>query len=362
MDEYNPQFEEQKTDAANENINSPTFEQPGVSAIPHSYVTFIPYGFTPKTYEEKNGIRKRALAIGLSLIITLAVSSVWSIVYLFIMGKLGFTSEKAMEIVQNPAIMQVLQVCLSILMFTVPFIIMFRANGMRISDLVPLEKPRRGNRAAMYFIGVAFCAFANIATSMASQFFQFFGIEYNVDFGETPKGFFGFLLCLFATVVVPALVEEFAFRGLILGLLRKYGDGFAVLVSSFLFGFMHGNFEQMPFAFLVGIALGFIAVKTNSLLLAMAVHATNNFVSVIFDFMPSSIPQTAQNIIYSVFLFICLTLGILALALSENSGEMFKFRKTEVESVPKQRFKWFFTSPVIIIFIVICIAESLVYF
>ena len=362
MDEYNPQFEEQKTDTANENINPPTFEQPGVSAIPHSYVTFIPYGFTPKTYEEKNGIRKRALAIGLSLIITLAVSSAWSIVYLFIMGKLGFTSETAMEIIKNPAVMQVLQVCLSILMFTVPFIIMFRANGMRISNLVSLKKPQRGNRVAMYFIGVAFCAFANIATSMASQFFQFFGIEYNVDFGESPKGFFGFLLCLFATVVTPALVEEFAFRGLVLGSLRKYGDGFAVLVSSILFGLTHGNFEQIPFAFLVGLALGFIAVKTNSLLLAMAVHATNNFVSVIFDFMPSSISQAAQNIMYLIFQLFCLLLGILALALSEDSGEMFKFQKTEVESVPKQRFKWFFTTPVIIIFIIICIVEAFVYF
>mgnify|MGYP000138049116 CR=1 FL=1 len=58
MDDYNPQLEEQKTNAANENINPPTFEQPGVSAIPHSYVTFIPYGFTPKTYEERKGIRK----------------------------------------------------------------------------------------------------------------------------------------------------------------------------------------------------------------------------------------------------------------------------------------------------------------
>ena len=54
MDEYNPQFEEQKTDAAN--TNPPTFEQPGVTGNSQiNYVTFIPYGFTPKTYEEKNG-------------------------------------------------------------------------------------------------------------------------------------------------------------------------------------------------------------------------------------------------------------------------------------------------------------------
>ena len=362
MDEYNPQFEEQKTDAVNENTNPPAFEQPGVSAVPHSYVTFIPYGFTPKTYEERNRIKKSALAIGASLITTMAVLIFWSVDYLLIMKKLGFTSENALEIINNPAVMQVLQIVLSMLMFTVPFIAIFKANGAKISDLVPLEKPQRGNRLAMYFIGVAFCAFANIATSAASQFFSSFGIDYNVSSGETPKGFFGFLLCFLSTAVVPALVEEFAMRGLVLGTLRLYGDGFAVLVSSILFGLMHGNFEQMPFAFLVGLALGFIVVKTNSLLLAMAVHATNNFVSVIFDFMTSGISQTAQNIIYSVFLFICLTLGILALALSENSKELFKFEKSSCESEFKQRFKWFFTSPVIIIFIVICIAESLIYF
>lgn len=361
MDEYNPQFNTQKNDTAGS--NPPVYEQPGVTGNSQiNYVTFIPYGFTPKTYEEKNGIKKKAMSVGLSLIITMGITFVWSIVYVFIMSKLGFTSEKSMEIIREPAIMQVLQVILSILMFTVPFIVIFKAGGMRISDLVPIKKPEKGMRLSMYFIGVAFCAFANIATSAASQFFSFFGIDYNVNSGETPKGFFGFLLCFLSTVAVPALVEEFAFRGLVLGSLRRYGDGFAVIVSSILFGFMHGNFEQMPFAFLVGLALGFIVVKTNSLLLAMAVHATNNFVSVIFDFMPGSIPQTAQNIIYSVFLFICLTLGILALALSENSKELFKFEKSNCESELKQRFKWFFTSPVIIIFIVICIAESLVYF
>lgn len=361
MDEFDPQFNTQKNDTAGS--NPPVYEQPGVTGNSQiNYVTFIPYGFTIKTYEEKNGIRKRSLAIGTSLIITMAVLIFWSVAYIFIMGKLGFTSEKAMEIIKNPAVMQVLQVCLSILMFTVPFIIMFRTNGMRISDLVSLKKPQRGNRVAMYFIGVAFCAFANIATSMASQFFQFFGIEYNVDFGETPKGFFGFLLCLLSTVITPALIEEFAFRGIVLGSLKKYGESFAVLVSSILFGLMHGNFEQIPFAFLVGLVLGLITVKTDSILIACAVHGTNNLVSVIFDFIPSGISQTAQNIMYLIFLLICLTLGILALALSEKSNEMFKLKKDSCESKLKERFKWFFTSPVIIIFIVICIFESLAYF
>lgn len=361
MDEFDPQFNTQKNDTAGS--NSPVYEQPGVTGNSQiNYVTFIPYGFTPKTYEEKNGIKKKAMSVGLSLIITMGITFVWSIVYVFIMSKLGFTSEKSMEIIREPAIMQVLQVILSILMFTVPFIVIFKAGGMRISDLVPIKKPEKGMRLSMYFIGVAFCAFANMATSAASRFFSFFGIEYNVDFGETPKGFFGFLLCLLSTVITPALIEEFAFRGIVLGSLKKYGEGFAVLVSSILFGLMHGNFEQIPFAFLVGLVLGLITVKTDSILIACAVHGTNNLVSVIFDFIPSGISQAAQNIMYLIFLLICLTLGILALSLSEKSNEMFKLKKDSCESKLKERFKWFFTSPAIIIFIVICIFESLAYF
>ena len=322
MDEFYPQFNTQKNDT--EGSNPPVYEQPGVTGNSQiNYVTFIPYGFTPKTYEEKNGIKKKAMSVGLSLIITMGITFVWSIV---------------------------------------PFIVIFKAGGMRISDLAPIKKPEKGMRLSMYFIGVAFCAFANMATSAASRFFSFFGIEYNVDFGETPKGFFGFLLCLLSTVITPALIEEFAFRGIVLGSLKKYGEGFAVLVSSILFGLMHGNFEQIPFAFLVGLVLGLITVKTDSILIACAVHGTNNLVSVIFDFIPSGISQAAQNIMYLIFLLICLTLGILALSLSEKSNEMFKLKKDSCESKLKERFKWFFTSPVIIIFIVICIFESLAYF
>ena len=50
----------------NSNFNTETpekesvgYEEPGVINAPQSrYVTYIPYGFTPKTFEEKNGIKK----------------------------------------------------------------------------------------------------------------------------------------------------------------------------------------------------------------------------------------------------------------------------------------------------------------
>ena len=320
----------------------------------------MPYGFTPKTFEEKKDIRKAALITGLSVLILMGVSFFWATAYFFVMGRLGIDYNRALEIVSDPAVMQVVQIIISTLMFSVPFIIVFKANRISISETVPLGKPKKGNRLAMFFIGLSLCAFANIANSYAGYFFSGFGINYNVDYGENPSGIFGFLLSFLATAVVPAFMEEFACRGLIMGILRKYGDGFAVLMTAAVFGFMHGNFDQMPFAFMVGLALGYIVVQTNSLWIAVAVHAANNFVSVAFTYLLSPLSADIQNLIYSLYLMAALGIGIAAAAVSGK--KILSFSPETTESSFSKKCRWFISSPVIIIFAVVCVLQSLLYF
>ena len=354
--------------AAQENQNNPqtpfagnsTYNNVQTSFAAQKYVSYLPYGFTPKTFEEKKGIRKAALITGLSVLILMGVSFFWATAYFFVMGRLGIDYNRALEIVSDPAVMQVVQIIISTLMFSGPFIIVFKANRISISETVPLGKPKKGNRLAMFFIGLSLCAFANIANSYAGYFFSSFGINYNVDYGENPSGIFGFLLSFLATAVVPAFMEEFACRGLIMGILRKYGDGFAVLMTAAVFGLMHGNFDQMPFAFMVGLALGYIVVQTNSLWIAVAVHAANNFVSVAFTYLLSPLSADIQNLIYSLYLMAALGIGIAAAAVSGK--KILSFSPETTESSFSKKCKWFISSPVIIIFAVVCVLQSLLYF
>ena len=354
--------------AAQENQNNPqtpfagnsTYNNVQTSFASQKYVSFLPYGFTPKTFEEKKGIRKAALITGLSVLILMGVSFFWATAYFFVMGRLGIDYNRALEIVSDPAVMQVVQIIISTLMFSVPFIIVFKANRISISETVPLGKPKKGNRLAMFFIGLSLCAFANIANTYAGYFFSGFGINYNVDYGDNPTGIFGFLLSFLATAVVPAFMEEFACRGLIMGILRKYGDGFAVLMTAAVFGLMHGNFDQMPFAFMVGLALGYIVVQTNSLWIAVAVHAANNFVSVAFTYLLSPLSADIQNLIYSLYLMAALGIGIAAAAVSGK--KILSFSPETTESSFSKKCRWFISSPVIIIFAVVCVLQSLLYF
>jgi len=90
-----------------------------------------------------------------------------------------------------------------------------------------------------------------------------------------PNMFCAVVLALRMVVCAP-LFEEFFTRGIILNALKPYGEGFAIMISGFMFGLMHGNLQQFAYAFVIGIALGYIAVQTDSILPTTILHALFN--------------------------------------------------------------------------------------
>ncbi len=343
-------------DINNDEKQAPQAEQ---TAPPYN-----PYQFIAEEYRKKREIRSLGLVIGIPAIFLSVIGFLWSIGYLFLTTKvMGMTTDDAVMLAENPAVQQILQIILSCFMFLIPFTIAAKCAGVRIDQLVQLGKAKKGTFLPFLLFGIGFCSFSNIAISYADQIFEGFGIDYEVDFGDNPEGLFGFLLSFIATAIVPALVEEFACRGIVLGLLKKYGEGFAIVTSSIVFGVMHGNFEQIPFAILVGLILGYIYVKTGSIWTSVAVHAVNNAVSVIFNYLENIISIDMQNLLYIVYLIITLIVSIIGILLFAKGGdENYMLKKQEDDISQKVKYKSFFTSWAIILFIVINLIEALSYF
>lgn len=82
--------------------------------------------------------------------------------------------------------------------------------------------------------------------------------------------------------LTPAICEELAFRGFILSGLRRIGHKWtAIVLTAAFFGAVHVVLQQSIAAFVVGVVLGYIAVKTGSLFPAIAYHFTHNSLSVL---------------------------------------------------------------------------------
>lgn len=87
------------------------------------------------------------------------------------------------------------------------------------------------------------------------------------------------ILLVFA--VAPAIMEELAFRGFMLSGFESFRNKWtAVIATSLLFGLAHGVLQQSIITFFVGMILGWIAIRTKSLLPCVLYHATHNGLTV----------------------------------------------------------------------------------
>ncbi|MEX2026115.1 MAG: CPBP family intramembrane glutamic endopeptidase, partial [Pirellulaceae bacterium] len=84
--------------------------------------------------------------------------------------------------------------------------------------------------------------------------------------------------------LAPAICEELAFRGFILGGLRRIGHKWvAIALASAFFGIAHGLLQQSLSAFVVGLIIGYVAVKSNSIWPAMIFHLVHNSLMVVLS-------------------------------------------------------------------------------
>lgn len=310
-------------------------------------------------YTEKKRIRRAAWAVAAPGLVFFVFTFFFGMIVTFIAARFGISVQKIRETLLEPAVNEVLQIILSVLLMTVPFIAFSKIEKYSISESGGFNKPKKGTAVASVMFGLGFCAFANIAVSAAGELFKSFGFKSNVPQSVYPEGVFGFLLAVISTAIVPGLVEEFAFRGIVLGLLRRWGDAFAVVTSAAIFGILHGNFEQMPFAFLVGLVLGFIRIKSDSVIVCMAVHALNNLIAVLLSYA-GNISVVATNIVYTVYLLLALTAAVLgALLLKGENG--FSFPPPERRISARKTYVCFFFSPAMIILTLVFLFRALTY-
>ncbi len=81
----------------------------------------------------------------------------------------------------------------------------------------------------------------------------------------------------FWMVLCAPIMEEYVFRKLIVDRTVRYGEGVAVLLSGLMFGLFHGNLNQFVYAFVLGMLLAFLYVKTGNLKITIAIHMLINF-------------------------------------------------------------------------------------
>jgi membrane protease YdiL (CAAX protease family) len=85
-------------------------------------------------------------------------------------------------------------------------------------------------------------------------------------------------MLILAVVVQPAIIEELAFRGIILGAMQRIlGASQAIIVSALMFMILHLSPARFPHTLALGLAAGVLRVRSRSLLPCFLLHFSHNF-------------------------------------------------------------------------------------
>lgn len=116
-------------------------------------------------------------------------------------------------------------------------------------------------------------------------------LELLTKMGYTPKDEGAYLPSLKGGLIVPALIviavlpavfEEFLFRGVILNNLKyDMGTVSTVFVVGFCFALFHGSAEQTVYQFICGCAFALIAIRSGSIIPGVLMHFINNALVII---------------------------------------------------------------------------------
>ncbi len=239
--------------------------------------------------------------------------------------------------------------------------ILLKISGNNIS--IPLDKPKHSgfNNTLLIFIGFGGALLANVFTNFIDSFFSIFGVNAYYPDSIEPQNTAEVLFLFLGTAVIPPLVEEFAMRGVIMQSLRKYGDSFAILSSAVLFGLFHGNFVQMPFAFLCGLLLGYIACVTNSIWMSIAVHALVNGFSCLQYALNLYIGNNIAEFVMNILTVLIMAVGVVSFFfyIIRNKGiKNTLLNNVHPELTLSQKFGAFITNPVMFIAVFILLAEA----
>lgn len=228
-------------------------------------------------------------------------------------------------------------------------------------EVISFSRPAQtgiGIGGVLVGLGVAFVG--NVITDIISVFFGSMGLDLYTYSSPVPATGVGITLDVISTMLIPAICEEFLCRGLALGYLRKYGDRMAVIASAALFSLMHGNFDQIPFTFLLGLWLGYITVAADSIWPAVLVHALNNGLSCGFSYLTQGLSDRQSylcSLLYYALFAACGIIGLLLLIARRDRLHPVTNDYPGLLTV-KERGQRVLFSPTILIFALVMLARA----
>ena len=104
-----------------------------------------------------------------------------------------------------------------------------------------------------------------------------------------------FLLNLLYMAILPAVVEEYLFRGVLFQGFRSCGLFKTAVITSLMFALAHGNLNQFLYAFAIGLFFAYLVEASGSVYASMIAHMCVNTATVVLVYLERVLPANVAG-------------------------------------------------------------------
>ncbi len=314
-------------------------------------------------YDKYSGERRTlayfSLCLGWCLLLSILLSAIMPFILMYgaklFMPAVRFYNN---QVIAKKFVFYIVGTVSYLIALTVPFISVVAKNKVPFGVVIPSRRvPAMTLLSAVCVcmgtaVAGAFCAWL-ISLLLGQLGFAVIAPEFPLTSLDSASA----TVLLVQVLVVAPLVEEFAFRGVIMGVLRRWGDGFAVITSAVLFAMFHRNLAQFPNALLCGMVIGCAVVRTGSIWTGVVMHAANNLLAVGLTYFQSLGDSDFMMWMQLSLMFLA---GIAGLAFIASSGNtIWHKRQVCLCDDESEKYRIFFSQPVQLVCIMVMLSGIL---
>lgn len=182
------------------------------------------------------------------------------------------------------------------LLILLPVIVFLRDNKYSIRGVLRLNFVSINQLIFVFFIIIFSYPIAVFLNFIVSTIIGIFTDATNTGV-PIPTSFNDFLVSLFVIGVTPGICEEVLFRGLMLNSYEKLGKRKAIIITSILFGLFHFNLFNFIGPVFLGIILGIVYFKADSIVASMWGHFVNNSFSLAISYFAMQKIEDLEDIV-----------------------------------------------------------------
>ena len=225
----------------------------------------------------------------------------------------GFVDLDFLAVGGNPFLASAL---LEVLIFAIPAAIYARARGRKFFSHMRF-RPFKAFDIPLMIFALGFMIFGGATVSFYIYRFapELFRATAS-SFADSGVGVG--IYAVLSAAILPAITEEFIYRGIVCAEYERNGVALAVILSSLTFALIHFDIVKLPVYFINGVVLALVMYATRSIFASMIVHAAANILTLFFEiYVYRAAVRQGGGIV--LFTFICTAAALLFAFLFFNS-------------------------------------------